>query len=528
MRLFTRVAIFLIGASLAIMAISGYFLRQEPSTAYWVFGEIETATTMRYVLNSPTGDVQHILLDTPRTHRLQFLSWLPDREKFIYEWRDADNLYEIHLLDLRNPRHPVALTQHSFAVADDLRSLVLTHDQRWLILPLTNQEGVALFRVSRDGRVLEQISPYFDAILRTGPYLTSDNEWLYYQARNLGERDSVLYRQHIDGSQRAELLRTQQDMALLRLGDTLFVTVNERGVQVTTTFYRITSVDFEPQLVWSGEGLYFLLWQPYSDWLILLTSPTEAEVNDQKLYRVRPSGEDFALLIENAIPLGYTTDGDNLYYLADDPDVPVVMSVNINTLEHHQIIAPGTFDEINSVRFAPTNRLLMMNVVVDGIADVYQSNLDGSNVQVFDNTIQTNTQPVSGDVPDWRLIATASSVANQPQTTYTRIHRETGERQDLITLPFSQDNIMQSGTPDRNTIILTTGTSSHTVTHYWLRLSDGQVGTADFGLNISYSTIIDTDWQMAPSFIAGIVFLMLSIGQFIRRIRHYKIASKEA
>lgn len=513
MRIFVRASVAIGGLMLLVMSIGGYQLRKEPSTAYWVFGETDTATTRRYIISSPTGGVQKTLLDAPLVHRPQFVGWLPEGDKIIYEWRNEDNSYEIRLLELHNSRHPTFLTQHSFGLAESVRSLTTTHDQQWIIIPLRSQAGVSLFRLRHDGRVFEQISPVFDSIDYGRLALTSDDEWLYFQASDGGEIPTVMYRQHVDGTALSELLRAQQNISLyIAVDDTAFLTINAFGPQATTDLYRIATTDLEPQHIWTSDGPYFLMGQLQSNWIILGSIVTQPDYVGQILSRIHPNGEDFEVMVESLSGIGFSQEGDMFYFRAEGDNGPVAMGMNVNTLEQHPITASGMFDEIHWVGLSPNHTEITMEAVVDNETQIYAANLDGSNLRVTANLGRGESRYIFTPlISDWQLISTKGGTPNRPKTSYQRIHSKTGERQDLLTLDYASEDVVLTYTPVDDMIILTASRSSRNVENYWLRLSDGQSGRANFGVNLSFSKIIDTEWQMTIMVIVAFVLLLFSI-----------------
>jgi hypothetical protein len=153
-----------------------------------------------------------------------------------------------------------------------------------------------------------------------------------------------------------------------------------------------------------------------------------------------------------------------------------------------------------------------MEAVVDNETQIYAANLDGSNLRVTANLGRGESRYIFTPlISDWQLISTKGGTPNRPKTSYQRIHSKTGERQDLLTLDYASEDVVLTYTPVDDMIILTASRSSRNVENYWLRLSDGQSGRANFGVNLSFSKIIDTEWQMTIMVIVAFVLLLFSI-----------------
>jgi hypothetical protein len=153
-----------------------------------------------------------------------------------------------------------------------------------------------------------------------------------------------------------------------------------------------------------------------------------------------------------------------------------------------------------------------MEAVVDNETQIYAANLDGSNLRVTANLGRGKSRYIFTPlISDWQLISTNGGTPNRPTTSYRRIHDKTGERQDILTINYASEAVVLKFAPDDDTMILSASRSSRNVENYWLRLSDGQSGRANFGFNLSFSKIIDTDWQMTSLIIIVVVLLVFSI-----------------
>lgn len=533
MRFILRLSFLFFGLSLALIALINLYLRQEPSSAYWIVGEFYPDSNSKYlVLSTPNGAIQHTVVTGTQLNGATVSMWLPDGLSFLYYWRTTEPFgAEIRLYSLER--------QESIFLSKDVEfdeshllptSTIPAQDAQAIII---QPDDAAIYSLSNDGQTLRQMTPFHDGIW-TGYTWSADGEWLYYIAvdREL-DPPNALFRQRFDGSEHSELIRFRRNAILSQTRD-------PQGGSVLFNFFPDYSTNAEIQPIYritDEEGLltpitpddFWYTVYTHSDdgWLIL--NQFESSLSNPKLYRMRPNGEDFALLFElgendTDIARYITSQNELLVSVLHEDETNTFYRINIETLEQKQrhddstgniffnFVNIGDNDSVIVQSPSPTQsylRRLDLNTLE------FQTLKDTTNSEMF-RILRVNAP--------YLLVSEQTFVETEYHTEISLLNIYTGDTQHLDTIitdytdggfiqryfpPHSEDEVIISFSNNNS--------SSQSPTQYRINIKMKDIHRVDFGSNPKFSPIVDNDWKALPLATLGGVLLVVSMGWMGRK-----------
>lgn len=525
MRFIVRVTLFFFSIFILIIVGSAHFLRQDPSTAFWIFGRLTNGTEETFQLTSPTGGVRHIAFTAQSTNRVDIMGWLPN-QRLLYAWRNEADVYEIREFNLASPQDINILTEHNSLRDEFDSSVVHFGSEEWVLLALSNRQGVAFFRFNLLSDTLERITPYYSNVQPFSTYISPDREWFYYEASLGSGTPHVYYRQRFDGTDRTELIHFTDFARLIDWGavstfenQLLLITMDFR--ESITEIYEITDVDAVPQLLLTLPEYYFPI-SIEAGWLIF----ADTGFVSQSYYRVGLDGDDFAnvylSLSERDNPI-FSDDG--LFYTQYDPlsSSFSLHAVDIDTLADDELFVTDRFNEIRQVQPSWDRTFFLIEGVINGETVVYRVNIDGSDFHQLAAFGERELEALNTlYLQDWILVAVDYGTPQRPQITYFRLYTSTGKMDELFVVTTRTTRINAQIVRGTNTLIVNEARISRNeiVSQYAVNLSNGKVWQANFGADLSFSQIVDSDWNLLILVMIGFGLLMLSVIDGIGRFRH--------
>ncbi len=518
MRFVLRWIMLLLCLLLLLMSVGGYILRQEPSTAYWILSFVPSPDTPSLQLISPNGVVRNTIIQAAPINGVNFICWLPDGKSFLYEWQTEDRTNQIRVLRLNDARNPKILTNHRYISGMIPLQNECQFIEDYHYLPLRNADGTALFRVHWDGKTLERISTYYSSFDYSQTWYLSNEKWLFYQASTTGSQSPVLFRQHPDGSERTALLEVESNIGITLIpieDNTYFVLV--RGLEGNTQIYYFTADDPQLNLIHTFPQSIFPYGNLNMEWLSFLNSQT------QELYRIRPDGSDLTVMLDanvaNFFVQGVIIGRNDIFYVSND--FTALYRRNQWTLKDVELVPRGVFDQITRLQFTRERTHLIFSGAKNGEVGLYRINPDGSDLQqLFDFHHKTFDNLYLYYDDEWMLISVEDGTVTAPEITYYRQHVEAGQIDRLLTVSPRTGNRMINSTPAQGEIILNVTDNNNRVDQqYRINVRDGSVQPVNYGRNLRFSPIIDTQWHNKILVVVGFGLLLLSVIDSIWRFR---------
>lgn len=506
MQFIMRVTLLLGGLLILLMVLGGYFLRQEPSTAYWVLSVQSQQSTRGLYLVSPNGGVRHTVVEGERRHDPELVGWLPSRTDFLYKWEGLANPDEIRVFHLYDSARTELLTPRGVVPANPYTRMVFLPNQAGILLLLQDANGVALFHLDSNGRNLSQVTDYYARIDTNSIRASWDGQALFFQAAPLDRLQEFVYREPLDGgppTQLFEITGTTTFSPNSEGGMTIIYAAQQRG----TFVYRLPPDSVEPELIFDTSNSIFFAGQ-FQDGTLLFSDPAAGT-----MFQMRPDSTDQEVIFEGDIfSPTVRFDPEAIYYgLVLDLSASLLRR-DLTTLQDQVLLPEGLVDEITLIDVTYGQPYLLFEAVVDGETRLYRINKDGTALKLlatFDNPIE---QLMSYLHPDWLLLIVDHGTVTAPRQTYYRVHVETGETDELVLAPSRIGDHQIHLTPVDGEIIITVNAVNPNEIRFQYRsnLGAGSVEPVYYGTDLSFSGIIDAEWQSTLMFLGGIGMLLLS------------------
>jgi hypothetical protein len=503
---------------LLIMALGGHILRHEPSTAFWVLGNVQQDDSQSLYLSTPNSGVRREITHRSSNDLYYPVGWVGSTDTFFY-LRQTD-MEAMQLIRFDIPSFAAThVADHLSATPNRAAFLSQIPHSEWRTIVLDSEAGAAIYRVSADGSMLEAISPTYESI--SSIYWTDDGEWMYYVAGEGGNLTNGLFRQRLDGSGHEALMQFRGTAYLTPTvnGSNIFLfTVFHNTITSRRQVFRIGPRDDEPIALTPANENFSLAFQTPHDWVIL--SEDGSDSRDNHLYRIGIGGDNLAPLypldsdielLDIVHPIGV----EDIVIVAKEGDFAMIYRINMVTLERNALTPPEHFTNITGARLVDDGATVLFEGTVNIDSGYYRVDVQGLPVHKIADLAfsqsQTNLVLYSENIG---LII--EPIANGTHTQIVRIDLRTGDRIALVQFDTHLVNVGLRFAPQHigGIIVTSYGTPSRQANFQqrWIDPETNSVESVVYGSDWRFSPIVDTDWSVAPTLGLGVGLLLASVG----------------
>lgn len=532
MRIFLRLSLLLTGIFLTHIALSNAYLRQKPSTAYWVLGETVRGRQLSLYLSAPNGRGRR-LVDRGRVLNMQSaIKWLPDGRSFVYIWYPPEQQLQLRHFSFDTPNPTVLMDVERFDVPLPIAEIP-SHDAQSVTLHTGDE---AIFAFNNDGHALRQLTPFHRDIYSF--QWSSDGEWLFYVTSDIDDPPNTLYRQRFDGSQHTELMRFKGNSQFGFWHDTdqsvmLNIYYYPDLVSPDYGLYRISTTDNAPTRIVSEPMGFSILGRTADDWIILNHVPTNGRIPG--IYRVRGNGTDFSPVIEidpccAAISPFYIIPPHDLLVGVYRDSLVNLSRINLETLDQtplfdgDEVWRTGNYYEIQDRSAA--------------IFDVANPNGTGRRVRLDFSTFDISTlegfslsdsDRIATIYQSYALIIREQHLGDHVRTTIYRLDTTTGATQEFASRTSATYREMKFyPTPDGRHVIISfeeSTTLTGSPEQLQVDVLSGAVEPVSLGKNLLFSPYIDKDLDHTAFGLSGVAMMLTAIGWIMLRFWCFRRSS---
>lgn len=523
MRILLRASLAISGLIFFIMTLGGYVLRQEPSTAYWILGQIELGSHSSLFLASPDGRIHRELLQADRQNSPEPIQWLVDGHTFLYQWWN-DRDIEVWRFSLDSLERTHLGNRQSALSLYPIHAQPIPNRNEHLIT-LSTDDGAALFSLTSDGTTIQRKTPFHTSI-EGYPVVTPDGEWIFYFAEDDQEPPIGLFRQRYDGSEHTELMRFDVAGTLSLWSEDgqsalLYFNPNPSRTADSAQVYRITTTD--PPMPITPDDQYFtpLFFSPQTvdDWILLRQHQRNGF--GLGIYRVRPNGEDLTPLFDfdpnEMTSLGFTMNLRESVIVGIFQDGYVNLhQITVDTLEQTTLLPDQTFTDISNFRSNPDDQTLRFYGTTADHEGWYQLNLDTLELEELPSLPEANANvPLPGLGPYGLAFESAGS-PTRPQTAIYRLNFDTGQYDYLTTLPGDPFDITTYYPPPYGTQIIFSAreraVANGAPQQVLINVESGTVSRVEYGKSLIFSPYFEHDWQPDKLAVITSILCVLALG----------------
>ena len=554
MKFILRITLLLIGLSLIIIAISGHILRRDPSTAYWVLGEITDGDDHSLYLSSPNGAIQRRIVAGKQANRASLMEWLPDGNAFLYMWRSDQLVEEVRRYSLDTQESDRVSLHTTFSTDSSSQLVSLALNQQYLYdIPHHTEKTItlrpdqeAIFTISPDGRSLQQLTPFHTSILSKAIW-SPDGEWLYYVARDIDNPNRIqptaLYRQRFDGSNQTELMWVDRGdtLSLFRATATdVFITLvhaaNDNG---GASIIHLSTIDgTQTRITPDDDNFRIIDIYPTGKWIFV---GQFNELNGaNRLFRLSFDGQDFTPILEvdpdrNPIAVLHTVPPDEIIAALNEDTTISLFRIDIASGQHTPISLTTPFSRVYELQTTTDGQVLYFTGISIAGAAHYRLNLATNQLDELSSvpivTRSTNSVLTSSTLAatdSHMLIVDLAHGISDYTLDFYRLNLNSGHYDRLLS--ETSTNAFPSIYPipsDPNTLIISIEeheTVAGTTRQYRFDVSSGDVHPISLGRNLKFSPIIDRNWAMDTLLLGGIGLLILGLGWSTLRFWRYERA----
>lgn len=524
MKMVLRVSLFIAGVALMIMSIGGEILRREPSTAYWMLGEIRHGDEIRFYLLSPDGNVQHHLHSGHISNFPQIFDWLPDGRSFLYYWKTDDGTHQLRRFSLASGKSSVLGQQDDILnqFEDQIGAIPTRND----VTIMLQQDRIAAFVVNDRSNTLRQLTPFHD-LIRGSLLWSPDGEWLYYVARDGFDSPLILYRQHYDGSGHTELLGANDDENLYYVisasPEIAFVEVSDHSTFDDighARLYRLSTIDGTLSPLTPSDSHFQIHYRNTGHWFIVLESNAEGDITD--LYRLSSDGEDFThmLTISPTEPIGdlWPIPPNFLIFSTTHAGQLGLYRLNLETGAIETLIADGIFSDFREFHPMNDGQTLVFTEQTDNGMGHYRLNLHTGELQaLMADQIASRSQNPSFDshimttYQSYALVRQLEQVGSDNVRSWYRLNVDSGEYNLLYTDTSFGGGVERYPPTNGREMILIISRNDGTTKTLRMDILTGNLEWMSLGGRLTFAPINDKEWNMIKNLESGASMMIVSL-----------------